>query len=60
MACFLSCIAIGFIFYFSGFSSDITMIIVGSVSATVIEATPLPVNDNFMILLFSGLMMLLV
>jgi len=60
VACFLSCIAIGLVFYFSGLSSNITMIIVGSVSATAIEATPLPVNDNFMMPLFSGLMMSLV
>ncbi len=60
MACFLSCIAMGFIFYFSGLSSNMTVIIVGSVSATVIEATPLPVNDNLMMPLFSGLMMSLV
>ena len=60
MACFLSCIAIGFVFYFSGLSSNMTMAIVGFVSATVIEATPLPVNDNFMMPLFSGLMMSLV
>ena len=60
MACFLSCIAIGFVFYFSGFSNNITMAIVGSVGATVIEATPWPVNDNFMMPLFSGLMMSLV
>jgi len=60
MACFLSCIAIGFIFYFSGLSSNMTMVIVGSVSATAIEAIPLPINDNFMMPLFSGLMMSLV
>ena len=57
MACFLSCIAMGFIFYFSGLVSDMTLIIVGSISATVIEAVPLPVNDNFMMPLFSGFVM---
>ncbi len=57
MACFLSCIAVGFIFYFTGLVSDMTMIIVGSVSATLVEAIPLPINDNFMMPLFSGLMM---
>lgn len=60
MACFLSCIAIGFIFYFSGLVSDMTLIIVGSISATVIEAVPLPVNDNFMMPLFSGFVMSIV
>jgi dolichol kinase len=57
MACFLSCIAVGFIFYFSGLVSDMTVVIIGSVSATVIEAIPLPVNDNFMMPLFSGFVM---
>jgi dolichol kinase len=57
MACFLSCIAIGFIFYFSGLVGDMVIIIVGSVSAAVIEAIPLPVNDNFMMPLFSGFVM---
>ena len=57
MACFLSCIAVGFIFYFSGLVSDMTLIIAGSISATVIEAIPLPVNDNFMMPLFSGFVM---
>jgi len=60
MACFLSCIAIGFIFYFSGLVGDMTIIIVGSISATVIEAIPLPVNDNFMMPLFSGFVMSIV
>jgi len=60
MARFLSCIVRRFIFYFSGLSNNMTMIIVGSVSATVIEAIPLPVNDNFVMPLFSGLMMSLV
>jgi len=57
MACFLSCIAMGFIFYFSGLVGDMTLIIVGSISATVIEAIPLPINDNFMMPLFSGVVM---
>ncbi|MBM4447782.1 MAG: hypothetical protein FJ015_00905 [Chloroflexi bacterium] len=60
MACFLSCIAMGFIFYFFGLVSDMTVIIVGSISATVIEAVPLPVNDNFMMPLFSGFVMSIV
>ena len=47
----------GFIFYFSGLASDMTLIIVGSISATVIEAIPLPINDNFMMPLFSGVVM---
>jgi len=57
IACFFSCIAIGFIFYFAGIVSNIAVIVVGSVSATVIEAVPLPLNDNFMMPLFSALMM---
>jgi dolichol kinase len=57
MACFLSCIVVGFIFYFAGLVNDMTLIVVGSVSATVIEAIPLPVNDNFMMPLFSGFVM---
>jgi glycerol-3-phosphate acyltransferase PlsY len=60
LACFLSCIAIGFIFYFSGIGAGITIIIVGAASATAVEATPLPVNDNLVMPLFSGLMMSLV
>jgi len=57
LACFLSCIAIGFVFYYSGLNIPLLAILVGSVGATIAEAIPLPINDNLTVPLFAGLVM---
>jgi glycerol-3-phosphate acyltransferase PlsY len=60
ITCLLSCLAIGLIFYFTGLSGSLMVIAVGAASAAMVEATPLPVNDNLIMPLFSGLMMSLI
>jgi len=57
LACFLSCIAIGFVFHYSGLNIPLLAILVGSVGATIAEAIPLPINDNLTVPLFAGLVM---
>jgi glycerol-3-phosphate acyltransferase PlsY len=57
LACFVSCLIIGIIFYYAGLNISLLTILVGSVSAAVAEAVPLPINDNLTIPLFAGLMM---
>ena len=58
LACFVSCIAVGFIGYFAGLEVSWLAILVGSLGATIAEAIPLPVNDNLTLPLFAGLVML--
>lgn len=57
LACFVSCIATGFIFYYVALDIPLLTILAGSVSATFIEAMPLPVNDNLTMPLFAGVVM---
>ena len=59
LACLISCIAIGAVFYYAGLNLDWLTIIVGAVVASAAEAAPLPVNDNLTIPLFSGVAMTL-
>lgn len=57
LACFVSCIAVGFIGYFAGLDISWLAILVGSLAATIAEAIPLPLNDNLTVPLFAGLVM---
>jgi glycerol-3-phosphate acyltransferase PlsY len=57
LACFVSCIAVGFIGYFAGLKVSWLAILVGSLGATIAEAVPLPLNDNLTLPLFAGLVM---
>jgi glycerol-3-phosphate acyltransferase PlsY len=59
MACFVSCVATGFVFYWAGLDIPLLMIMVGSLGATVVQAIPLPINDNLTIPIFAGLVMTL-
>lgn len=59
LACFVSCVAIGFIFYYAGLNIRLLTALVGSAGATVVEAMPLPINDNLTMPLFAGLVMTL-
>lgn len=57
LACFISCIAIGSVFYYTGLGIPLPTILAGIVMATIVEAMPLPVNDNLAIPLLAGLVM---
>ena len=57
LACFVSCVAIGFVFYYAGLNIRLLTTLVGSVGATIVEAMPLPINDNLTMPLFAGLVM---
>ena len=57
LACFVSCLVIGFIFHYAGLNISLLTILVGSVGATIAEAVPLPINDNLTMPLVAGLVM---
>jgi dolichol kinase len=60
LACFISCLMVGLIFYYAGLDISLLAILVGSLGATIAEAIPLPINDNLILPLFAGLVMLVV
>lgn len=57
LACLISCLAIGFLFYYAGLNIPLPVIVAGSVAATILEAIPLPVNDNLTMPLAAGAVM---
>lgn len=57
LACFISCVAIGFVFYHVGLNIPLPIILVGSVCATIGEVIPLPIDDNLTMPLFAGAVM---
>jgi glycerol-3-phosphate acyltransferase PlsY len=57
LACFLSCLATGFIFYYAGFDVGSLTIVIGAVGATVGQAIQMPVDDNLTLPLFAGVLM---
>lgn len=57
LACFISCVAIGSVFYCVGLSVPLLTILAGAVAATIVEAIPLPINDNLTMPLFAGVVM---
>jgi len=60
LACLLSCTVIGLIFYYIGFGVPLLTILAGAVSAAIIEAIGLPINDNLTIPIIAGLIMTLI
>jgi len=62
LACFVSCLIVGIIFYYAGLDVSLLIIVVGSLAATVAEAVllPLPLNDNLTMPLFAGLVMVVI
>jgi glycerol-3-phosphate acyltransferase PlsY len=60
LACLISCIATGFVFYYAGLDIGLLTIFLGSITATITEALPLPVDDNLTMPLFAGVVMTLV
>jgi phytol kinase len=59
LACLIACLIVGFIFYFAGLDVGWLAVLVGALGATVAEGIPLPfpLNDNLIIPLFAGLVM---
>ena len=58
LACFVACMVIGFIFYYAGLDIRLLTIIVGSLGAAIVEAVPLPINDNLTMPLFAAVVMM--
>ena len=59
IACFLSCSAIGIIFYFLRFVDSFIVILAGAAAATSVELLPVQVNDNLTVPIASAIMMFL-
>lgn len=57
LACFLSCLATGFIFYHAGLNVGSLTVVIGAVGATVGQAIQMPVDDNLTLPLFAGVLM---
>ena len=57
LSCFISCVAVGVAFYYLGFSVPLLTILAGAVGAAIVEAIPLPINDNLTTPLFAGVLM---
>lgn len=57
LACFISCIAVGLVFHYAGLNIPLLTVLVGAVGATIVEAMPLPINDNLTMPLFAGVVM---
>ena len=59
IACFLSCILIGAVFYFLGFIGSFIVILAGAAAATLIELLPTRINDNLTVPVASAVVMFL-
>jgi dolichol kinase len=57
LACFISCVAVGVVFYYLGLRVPLLSILAGAIGATIVEAIPLPINDNLTMPLFVGVVM---
>jgi len=57
LACFLSCLVVGFALSCTALELSPLVVLMGAFSAALIQALPLPVNDNLTIPLFSALCM---
>jgi dolichol kinase len=57
LACFFSCLAIGFILYYLGLDVILPTIAIGAMGAAVGQAVQTPVDDNLTIPLLAGLLM---
>jgi len=54
LACILSCLAVGSVFYWYGLPVPFTVVLTGALVAGISEALPLPVNDNLTMPLLAG------
>ena len=54
LACFLSCLATGFLLHYAGLDVGLVAIMAGALGATVGQAIPNPVDDNLTLPLFAG------
>ena len=59
LACLISCVAIGFVFYHAGLNIPLHTVLVGSVCATIAEVLTLRIDDNLTMPLFAGAVMTL-
>lgn len=59
LACFISCVTIVFVFYYAGLNILLLTILAGSVGATIVEAVPIPINDNLTMPLFAGVVIMI-
>jgi dolichol kinase len=57
LACFFSCLAIGFVLDYAGLNVGSLTIVIGAVGATVGQAIQTPVDDNLTLPLFAGVLM---
>lgn len=57
LAFFLACLIIGLILNFTKINISWPVVVLGALAATIAELLPLPVDDNFTIPLFSGIIM---
>jgi len=57
LACFFSCLAIGFVLYYAGLGVGALTITVGAVGATIGQAIQMPVDDNLTLPLLAGVLM---
>lgn len=60
LACFFSCLAIGFVLSYAGLDAGSLTVVVGAVGATIGQAIQMPVDDNLTLPLFAGVLMLAV
>jgi len=60
VACFLSCLAIGFVLYYAGLHVGSRTVILGAVGATIGQAIQTPVDDNLTLPLLAGALMVAV
>ena len=59
ITCFLSCSAIGIVFYFLKYVDSFLVIITGAITATLLELLPVRINDNLTVPITSAVMMFL-
>lgn len=60
LAFFITCLIIGILMNFGVLNLSRTVIVLGALAATITELLPLPLDDNFTIALFSGIIMSIV
>jgi dolichol kinase len=60
LACFFSCLAIGFVLYYAGLHVGSRTVILGAVGATIGQAIQMPVDDNLTLPLLAGVLMVAV
>jgi len=60
LACFILCFLLGIILIGINVEVNIKLVFFGALAATLIEALPLGIDDNFTVPLFTGLIMELV